>query len=108
MMVTGICVVGVLLLTILNHENLNGILTSFSIATVLFIPAAIIVKKYRLYSPAERKYNLSSLLFTIIFGIVLVIAPRFGSTTREVIGMFGFEMSTLLYVLVLRLEKAPS
>jgi hypothetical protein len=107
-MVTGTCVVGILLLSILRHDNLKGLLTSYSIATLLFIPAAIIVTKYKLYSPTERKKNLNSLLFSIIFAVVLIIAPKIGSTIKEIIGMFGFEMVTLSYVLVRRLEKVPS
>jgi len=108
MMVTGTCVVGVLALSILNQDNLKGIITSYFIATILFIPSAIIVTKYKLYLPKEQKSNFNVLIILIMFVVVSFIAPRIGSTIKELIAMFGFEMATLMYVLVRRLEKVSS
>jgi len=108
MMVTGTCVIGVLVISILKQEYLTGLMTSFAIATLIFIPAAFIVTKYKLYLPREQKSNFTSLFFTIIFGAGLLIATKIGTGSKEIIGVFGFEMSTLLYVLVRRLEKASS
>ena len=105
MMVTGTCVIGVLILNVLNQENLKGLMTSFAIATLLFIPAAIIVTKYKLYLPREQKNYFTSLIFSVVFGVGLLIASAIGSGIKEIIGVFGFEMATLLYVLVRRLEK---
>ncbi len=108
MMVTGTCVFGVLIIRILNQENLKGLMTSFSIATLFFIPAAILVTKYKLYLPKEQKNHFTSLIFSIIFGVGLLIASKIGSSMKEILSVFGFEMATLLYVLVRRLEKVSS
>jgi len=108
MMVTGTCVIGVLILSILNQENLKSLMTSFSIATLLFVPAAIIVTKYKLYLPKEQKNHFASLIFSIIFGAGLLFAAKIGTGIKEIIGVFTFEMATLLYVLVRRFEKASS
>ena len=108
MMVTGTCVFGVLILSILNQDNLKGLMTSFSIATLLFIPAAIVVTKYKLYLPKEQKNHFTSLIFSIIFCVGLLIAAKIGSGLKEIIGVFTFEMTTLMYVLVRKLEKVSS
>lgn len=108
MMVTGTCVFGVLIISILNKENMKGLMTSFSITTVLFIPAAMIVTKYKLYLPKEQKNQFTSLICSITFGVGLLIVPKMGSSIKEILSVFGFEMATLFYVLVRRLDKVSS
>lgn len=102
MMVTGTCVVGHLLL---NFDKIEETLLTYSKSTLLFIPAAMVVIKFKLYLPNKTPGKYSMLITVLVFIIASIIAPKISLNIKEYLGVFAFEMSTLFYFLVRKLDK---
>lgn len=104
MVVMMICGIAVVVGLTLGFSNSNELITILLLPTLIFIPTAIIIIKFKLYVPANNS-NITRILTIIMFMAGLVIAPKLGSAVKGCIVVFVFEISVLLYVLIVKMEK---
>ena len=94
-----------IVLVLSKTQNLGDAVKAISYPTLLFLPLAYAIKKFRLYETGEYSKKYSNIIACITLMMMLIVAPKLPFGVTVFIIVIGFEMLCLCYFLMSRAIK---